>query len=49
MTTPERWTRATVHPDMWLDADDDPRETDGPSAEGERATLLDYLRNRGRA
>ncbi|MCR1780947.1 DinB family protein [Nocardioides carbamazepini] len=30
---------------MWLDADDDPREVDGPSAEGERATLLDYLRN----
>lgn len=45
MTTPERWTRATVHPDMWLDAADDPRESDGPGAEGERATLEDYLRS----
>lgn len=45
MSTPERWTRATVHPDMWLDAADDPRESDGPEAEGERATLEDYLRS----
>ncbi|WP_246086692.1 DUF664 domain-containing protein [Nocardioides humi] len=45
MSAPDRWTKATVHPDMWLDADDDPREVDGPSAEGERATLVDYLRN----
>ncbi|MFM9443682.1 DinB family protein [Streptomyces acidiscabies] len=38
---PERWTRATVYPDMWVDPDDDPREGDSP--EGELATLLDYL------
>ncbi|SFE74404.1 Protein of unknown function [Actinacidiphila alni] len=41
--TRERWTRATVYPDMWTDPDDDPRENDGPSPEGEAATLLDYL------
>jgi hypothetical protein len=22
-----RWTQATVYPDMWVDPDDDPRET----------------------
>lgn len=40
---PERWTRATVYPDMWLDPDDDPRENDGPSPDGELATLQGYL------
>ena len=40
---PERWTRATVHPDMWVDPADDPRDA-GVVLEGERATLLDYLR-----
>ena len=34
---PARWSQATVYPDMWADPDDDPRE--GPSPEGERATL----------
>ncbi|MBM7520360.1 mycothiol transferase [Nocardioides nitrophenolicus] len=43
MTTPERWTAATVHPDMWLDAAEDPREREGPPAAGERATLEEYL------
>jgi uncharacterized damage-inducible protein DinB len=51
MTLPEhreeaqtvRWTRSTIHPDMWVDPDDDPRET-GAETVGERATLLDYLR-----
>ncbi|MGW2213108.1 DinB family protein [Streptomyces sp. NPDC001781] len=38
---PTRWTEATVHPDMWTDPDDDPRE--GPSPEGESATLHGYL------
>jgi uncharacterized damage-inducible protein DinB len=38
-----RWTRATVHPDMWADPDDDPRES-GVATAGERDTLLDYLR-----
>lgn len=40
---PERWTRATVHPDVWVDPDDDPRDT-GRNPVGERETLLDYLR-----
>lgn len=40
---PERWTRATVYPDMWVDPADDPRNTDGVSADGELATLQDYL------
>ncbi|MGW0293315.1 DinB family protein [Streptomyces tuirus] len=39
-----RWTRATVHPDMWVDPDDDPRETDAQPVD-ERGILLDYLRN----
>ncbi|QBJ93900.1 DinB family protein [Streptomyces seoulensis] len=40
---PARWTEATVYPDMWSDPDVDPRE--GPSPEGELATLMDYLTN----
>ena len=40
---PSRWTRATVYPDMWVDPDEDPRNTDGVSPDGELATLLDYL------
>jgi hypothetical protein len=50
MTTPEpnepaptRWTESTVFLDMWVDPDDDPRETDVDSSD-ERAMLLDYLR-----
>ena len=40
-----RWTRSTVYADMWVDPDDDPRESDVPVAVvGERATLLEYLR-----
>ncbi|MFE6198229.1 DinB family protein [Streptomyces sp. NPDC057838] len=42
-----RWTASTVYPDMWVDPDDDPRETGaGTGAEpvGEHAILLDYLR-----
>ncbi|MEV3860470.1 DinB family protein [Streptomyces sp. NPDC050095] len=38
---PARWTQATVHPDMWVDPDDDPRE--GPAPDGELATLEDFL------
>ncbi len=30
---------------MWVDPDDDPRNTDGVSPDGERATLLDYLKD----
>ncbi|WP_029138766.1 DinB family protein [Nakamurella lactea] len=40
---PRRWTQATVFPDMWVDPDDDPRET-GTSGTDERSILLDYLR-----
>ena len=48
MSSPEtkpapRWTEATVFPDMWVDPDDDPRETEVDSSD-ERAVLLDYLR-----
>ncbi|MDT0264736.1 DinB family protein [Streptomyces sp. DSM 44915] len=42
---PTRWTSATVHPDMWVDPDDDPRDSDGPSPDGELATLQDFLTN----
>ncbi|WP_436738023.1 mycothiol transferase [Streptomyces sp. BBFR102] len=38
-----RWTRATVFPDMWVDPDDDPRESDAPGPEGELATLQEFL------
>lgn len=38
-----RWTQATVYPDMWVDPDDDPRDSDGPGPDGELATLLDFL------
>lgn len=39
----ERWTQATVYPDMWVDPGDDPRETDAEPV-GEHGLLLDYLR-----
>ncbi len=42
-SVPERWTAATVRPDMWTDPDDDPRDT-GAELVDERATLVDYLR-----
>ncbi|MEV0778983.1 DUF664 domain-containing protein [Streptomyces sp. NPDC050433] len=42
---PARWTQATVHPDMWADPADDPRDNDGASPDGELATLLDFLTN----
>ncbi len=38
-----RWTRSTVYFDMWVDPDDDPRES-GVATADERSTLLDYLR-----
>jgi uncharacterized damage-inducible protein DinB len=44
-TKPTRWSQATAQPDMWADPEDDPRDTDGGSAEGELATLEEYLRN----
>ena len=42
---PVRWSKATVYPDMWVDPDDDPRNSEGVSPDGELATLQDYLTN----
>ena len=39
---PTRWTKSTVYRDMWVDPDDDPRET-GVEAVDERGILFDYL------
>jgi hypothetical protein len=41
---PTRWSHATICPDMWVDPDDDPRNSDGASPDGELATLQDYVR-----
>src|SRR5579863_5126016 len=41
---PERWSKATVYPDMWADPDVDPRNGDGVSPDGELATLQDYIK-----
>ncbi|MEV5595519.1 DinB family protein [Streptomyces sp. NPDC052496] len=41
---PARWSRATTYPDMWVDPDEDPRD-EGPSPDGELATLQDFLTN----
>lgn len=43
VSEPTRWTTATVHPDMWVDPQDDPRNNDGPGPDGELATYQDYL------
>ncbi|MFJ2770693.1 DUF664 domain-containing protein [Streptomyces sp. NPDC087300] len=40
---PARWTEATVYPDMWTDPDNDPRDSDSTSPDGELATLTDFL------
>jgi hypothetical protein len=40
---PTRWSKATVYPDMWADPDEDPRNSEGVSPDGELATLQDYL------
>ena len=40
---PERWSQASVYPDMWADPADDPRNSDGVSPDGELATVQDYL------
>ncbi|MEU2119916.1 DinB family protein [Streptomyces sp. NPDC016459] len=41
--TPERWSEASVYPDMWADPDKDPRNSEGPGPEGELATFQDFL------
>ena len=43
-TVPERWNAAGPGSDMWMDAAQDPRFAADTKLEGERATLLDYLR-----
>ena len=40
---PERWSQATVYPDMWVDPDEDPRDSNRASPDGELATLQDYM------
>ncbi|MBO1419913.1 DinB family protein [Streptomyces sp. FH025] len=40
----QRWSAASVYPDMWADPSDDPRNN-GNSPEGELATLQDFLAN----
>lgn len=44
-STPSRWAKATVYPDMWIDPDDDPRNSDGTSPDGEAETQLEYIRD----
>ena len=39
----ERWTKATVYDDMWVDPGEDPRETEVELGD-ERSTLTEYLR-----
>ena len=41
---PERWNAVGASSDMWMDMSLDPRFAAGTELEGERATLLDYLR-----
>ena len=36
---PERWTASTVYTDMWMDPDDDPRDT-GTEATSERSCSI---------
>jgi uncharacterized damage-inducible protein DinB len=43
-TVPERWNAVGTDSDMWMDVAQDPRFAAGAELEGERATLLDYLR-----
>jgi uncharacterized damage-inducible protein DinB len=43
-TAPERWNAVGAGSDMWMDTAQDPRYATGTQLEGERATLLDYLR-----
>ena len=41
---PERWNALGPDSDVWMDEAEDPRYTPGLVLEGERATLVDYLR-----
>lgn len=42
-SVPTRWNAQSPDSNMWMNWDDDPRNT-GAELEGERATLIDYLR-----
>jgi len=42
-TIPARWSASTAGPDLWADPDGDPRYANA-ELDGERATLVDYLR-----
>jgi uncharacterized damage-inducible protein DinB len=42
-STPTRWTASTVYTDVWMDPDDDPRDTDSEITD-ERTTLIEFLR-----
>ena len=39
-----RWTQSSIYPDMWVDPDDDPRESDAEAVD-ELSILLDFLRS----
>jgi uncharacterized damage-inducible protein DinB len=41
---PERWNAVGTGSNLWMDPAQDPRYAAGQELEGERATLLDYLR-----
>jgi len=41
---PERWNALGADSDVWMDEAQDPRFESGAQVEGERATLLEYLR-----
>jgi uncharacterized damage-inducible protein DinB len=43
-TVPERWNAVGADSNVWMDMAADPRFTTGTELDGERATLLDYLR-----
>ena len=43
-SVPERWNAVGADSDVWVDMAQDPRYATGAHLEGERATLLDYLR-----
>ena len=40
---PARWSQAIIYPDMWADPNDDPRDSEGVSPDGELATLQLFL------
>lgn len=42
-STPQRWGAAQRYTDVWVDPEDDPRNSEGPAPDGERATLIDYV------